>query len=585
MMNTYKIQSWAHPAVSFCLENSIIDISDLSGFVNGEVNRSATREQAAEILGRALEYGVPSNKATATTTKFVDNASISAAARPYIALLNTAGIVNGDDTNRFNPKNTLNRTETAVMVTNMYNKLKSAAATPVTPAVTSASGTVKDMNAHYVNLVGSNAYYLYSANGTTVTLNGSSSSIDALVTLFKDGATVTVVLTLDSNTRITKLVATADEAEDENGKATEGKLTAVKYDEEDDDGSITINKNSTYKIKDAGDVDIEIDGDDYYLDELKDLLEECEDDDKVIEVKLTLNSKDELTKIKGSIEDAEDEDDDDAPTKRGELTDVDYDEDKEEGDIELDGDDVYYWDDKTKIYIDGEKSDWEDLLDLFDEAEDDNEELEAKLTLEDEDDDELTKIEVFTEDYENEDEDELDGIEVEEVKYNDDKGTGSIKLDGKKYNLDEDEIDDMEVEITDGDSEIDDFKGLYDAYDDNKKIKVDVVLDDGDVIEITGYVCYVSGRLVDYDDESLTIEGKDSGTEVTYEFEDPDDISMEDFTGKSFDTLEDLIEWLDDKDEDDDLDLTDEDYFKLQFEVDEDGMIDSDITGKYEKED
>lgn len=587
VLNTYKIQDWAHPAVSFCLENGIVSISDLSGFVKNGSNMPASREQAAEILGRALTVGIPSYKADASTTMFVDNASISADARPYIALLNEVKIVNGDDTNRFNPKKTLNRTETAVMVTNLYEKLNSTA-TPVAPSVSTStvSGTVKDITLFYVNFDGSAAYYLYSSSGAVATLNGESTTVDKLVTLFKDGAEMKATLTLDGNTRITKLAVTAEETEedDDSKKATEGKLTAVKYDEEDDNGSITINSKSTYKIKEARDVDIEIDGDDYDLEELKDLYDDCKEDDKVIEVKLSFNSKDELTKIKGTIEDAEDEDDDDAYTKRGELTDVDYDEDKEEGDIELDGEDTYYWDDKTKIYIDGEKSDWEDLLDLFDEAEDENEDLEAKLTLEDEDEEDVTKIEVFTEDYENEDEDELDGIKVEEVKYSRDKGTGSIKLDGKKYNLDEDEIDDMEVEITDGDSEIDDFKGLYDAYDDNKEIMVDVVLDDGDVIEITGYVCYVSGRLVSYDDESLTIEGKDSGTEVTYEFEKPNKISMKKFTGKSFETLEKLIEELDEMDEDDDLDLSDEDYFKLQFEVDEDGMIKGDISGKYEKD-
>ena len=43
VMNTSKIQSWAHPAVSFCLEEGIISISALSGFISGEVNRYATR--------------------------------------------------------------------------------------------------------------------------------------------------------------------------------------------------------------------------------------------------------------------------------------------------------------------------------------------------------------------------------------------------------------------------------------------------------------------------------------------------------------------------------------------------------------
>ncbi|MBR5816769.1 MAG: S-layer homology domain-containing protein, partial [Anaerotignum sp.] len=132
VLNTYQIQDWAHPAVSFCLENGIISIADLSSYVKNGMNVAATREQAAEMLGRALTVGAPSYSATASNTKFNDNANIATDARPYIALLNEAGIVNGDDLKNFNPKKTLNRTETAVMVTNLYSKLNSVTTTPAT---------------------------------------------------------------------------------------------------------------------------------------------------------------------------------------------------------------------------------------------------------------------------------------------------------------------------------------------------------------------------------------------------------------------------------------------------------------------
>ncbi|MBR6652164.1 MAG: S-layer homology domain-containing protein, partial [Anaerotignum sp.] len=215
VMNTYKIQSWAHTAVAYCLENSIISISDLSGFVSGEVNRSATREQAAEILGRALEVGVPSLRATATATKFVDNASISADARPYIALLISQKIVNGDDLNKFNPKNTLNRTETAVMVTNLYSVLKNTASTPVVSQPTSQSGKVASITNFYVNLENSSSYYLFSSSGITVTLNDDSSSVSELVNLFKNEGAIEAKLTLDGSSRVTKIEATSGDVEEE----------------------------------------------------------------------------------------------------------------------------------------------------------------------------------------------------------------------------------------------------------------------------------------------------------------------------------------------------------------------------------
>ena len=574
VLTAYQIQDWAHPAVSFCLEKGIISIADLSGYTKNGMNVAATREQAAEMLGRALTVGAPSYSVSASNTKFNDNASIDTEARPYIALLNEAGIVNGDDLKNFNPKKTLNRTETAVMVTNLYSKLNSVI-TPTAPVTTSVSGAVKDMNSHYVNLDGTAAYYLYSSSGVTATLNGNASSIDELVTLFKDGKVMTATLTLDGNTRITKLAVEAEET----ATATAGTLTAVKYNESDDSGSITINSKNTYKIENDNNITIEIDNEKYNLEQLKKLLDDCKKSNQVIDVNLTLNSKNELTKIKGTIKDAVTN----ADTRRGELTDVDYDEKDKDGSIELDNKIDFGWNYRTTIYIDGVKSDWEDLLDLFEEADDNNEKLEAKVTINTEDANEVTKIEVFTEDYEVADENNLKGVEVEEAKYNSSKGTGFITLNGKKYALSEDEIDDMDVDIVDGDNEIDNFRGLYDAYDDDKKLKLDVVIDDGDVIKITGYVYYVSGRLVDYDEESLTIEGKDSGTQVTYEFDDAEDISMKKFTGKTFANLKELFAWLDEQDEKDKLDLDDKDYFKLQFEIDKNGEIDSDISGKYEK--
>lgn len=587
VLTTYKIQDWAHPAVAFCLDNNIVSISDLNNFVKNGSNMPASREQAAEILGRALTVGVPSYTAKASNTAFNDNASIATDARPYIALLNEKGIVNGDELKNFNPKKTLNRTETAVMVTNLYEKLKSAVVTPATPATSTVSGTVKDITTFYVNFEGSAAYYLYASTGATVTLNGSSSTVDKLVTLFKDGAEMNATLTLDGNTRITKIVATAEEAEEEEEEtsATKGTLTAVKYDDELNNGSISINKKTTYKIKNANKVEIEIDGKDYTLEELKDLFDECKKDDQTIEVKLTLDDKDQLTKIKGSVEDEDDDDKDDkkkaGKTVKGKVTDFDYDDKDEEGDIELDGDDTYYFDDNTKIYIDDEKADIEELEDLYEDAEDEDETLKAKLTLEKDEDEDLYKIEIFTEDYETDDKDELEDVVPSKVEYDSSEDEGSITLDGKKYKVSD--VEDVEIEIKDGNDEVDDWESMYDIFDDNKKMTLNVKIEDGDIVEIKGYVNYVTGRLVGFDDDSLTIKGKDSDTKVSYEYSKPSKIEVS-ITGKDFETLEEMIEWLEAEDDDDDLDLNHDHNFSLKFNVNEDGAIEGDITGKFEKD-
>ena len=64
-MNAYGIQSWAYPAVSYCLENGILATSNLSGFMKNGSNLPATREQAATILGRALTKPQPPSRTTA----------------------------------------------------------------------------------------------------------------------------------------------------------------------------------------------------------------------------------------------------------------------------------------------------------------------------------------------------------------------------------------------------------------------------------------------------------------------------------------------------------------------------------------
>ena len=576
VLNTYQIQDWAHPAVSFCLENGIISISDLSGYVKNGMNVAATREQAAEMLGRALTVGAPSYSATASNTKFNDNANIATDARPYIALLNEAGIVNGDDLKNFNPKKTLNRTETAVMVTNLYSKLNSVTTTPATTVSTSVSGTVTDMNSLYVNLDGRAAYYLYSSNGVTATLNGSSSSIDALVTLFKDGTTMKATLTLDGNTRITKLVVEAAASSDEaTAKATEGTLTKVTYDDDDDDGSIVIDKTSTYKFNDD-DVSIKIDDKNYDLEDLYELFEDCKDDGKTIEVELTLNSKGKLTKIVGTVEDSEDADDD---TVKGEVKSLSYDEDDEEGSIKI-GSKTYKVKDTedVSVKIDGKTKDYEKLYDLYE----DDEYLYVTLTLDTKDN--VTKIVASTEEEEDDDADEAEG-KIEKMEWKEDKDTGTIKIGGNTYKISD--TDDVKVEVQDGDTKIKAWKDLYNAYKDGKEIEVELVIDDDEVEEITGKVTVATGYLTGFDDKYLKLKGKKSDKTTKYHFteydrddEDEEEDWEDDAEGikisglRNISTLYDFFEdWLDDDDTKLGTDEDKDDVFYMEFTLDKKGNI------------
>jgi len=579
VMNTYKIQSWAQPAVSFCLENGIVEISELNGFVSGEVNVSATREQAATILGRALEVGMPDLKASTSTTIFKDNASISATARPYVALLNSKKIVNGDDLGKFNPKSTLNRTETAVMVTNLYSVLKTAPVQkPV--ALTPISGTVKDMNTLYVNLTNSNSYYLFASSGVTATLNGATSTVSDIAALFKDGQAVTATLTFDSSNRIIKLDASvASTSTSTAAKETSGVLTKVRYDEFDDDGSIDINKKSTFGLE-PDLLSITINNKDYDLDDLYELWQECEEDDMIITVELTLDKDGDVRKIVGKVKDSDGKSEGDV---KGVLTDIDYDADDEDGRVEVDDDDEYDFDKDTRLEIDGKVSDWDDLVDLFEEAEDDDEELEIILILDEDDDDYATDVEIYTEDYEydsgSSSSDDDEGI-IEKVTYDEEDYEGTITVDGTVY--DAYDTDDVDIDILDGDGEITTWEELYNAFKDKKVMEVELEVDDDEVLEITGYVSEARGYLTGFDDEYLRLKGKYSSATEKYYFteydrsdedeeadwlDDAEDIKM---TGvRNISTLYDFYDlWLDDPETN-----LNQDKFDMILTLDDDGFI------------
>ena len=596
VMNTYKIQSWAHPAVSFCLEEEIVSISDLSNFVSGEVNRSATREQAAEILGRALEVGVPSKTATATSTIFKDNASISKDAIPYIALLNAEKIVNGDDMGKFNPKSTLNRTETAVMVTNLYNVLKGATTVVKPESLGTQSGTVKDMNSLYVNFENSNAYFLYASNGATVTLNGESATVSEIVNLFKDGNEIKATLTLDSNNRITKMAATCEDAEVESEeKLTKGELTKMTYDDEDEDGTITIDGKTTYRIKDVYSVDIFVtskdeEDEEYDYDDFYDLYQDAKKDKSTVNVELKFK-KDEVDVIEATIKESKNAKKELKGDVVGDITKLKYDSD-DEGEIKIKGktykiEDVYDID----IEIDGDDADWDELYEWFEEYEEDDETLYGAVNLDK--DDYVEEILVLTKTSTVQGKEE-EG-EVDKVTFDEKKEKGTITVDGDTYEVSE--TDYVDIEIEDGNTTIDNWKELFQAYEDGKTMEVTLDVDDDEVLEITGKVTKAKGRLNAFGDDYLTLKGKKSKVNVKYEFEVSDEDDEDEYEEETQEMLEDIsvdidglsyvenlydfMEWLEEAKADKDLHLTGDDDFTLEFELDKDGYI-TEITGNYD---
>lgn len=557
IMNAYGIQSWAYPAVSYCLENGILATSNLSGFMKNGSNLPATREQAATILGRALTKGVSSYTANETTTTFLDNSSISTEAKPYVALLKRVGVVNGDNSNKFNPKKTLNRTETAVLVTNLYGVLEKATTpttptTPTNPTISTQKGTVATMTNFYVNLKDSAAYYMLASGGTTITLNGSSATMSDVVKLYKAGTSIDVTLTLDSSLHITKLEATYKET-----KKTKGSLTNVRYNKTDKEGSITIDKDSTYSFTDKDDVDIRIDKKSYSLKELYDLFTKAEDDKATIEVEVTLDNKGNLTKITGSTKESSSSD-----SIKGKVSKVNYDKSDKTGYIQLKNKTTKYYIDDTDdvtVKIDNKTKDYKDLYNLYDDG---DSTITVTLTLNKKD--YVTKITATTSDSE----DDADG-NVASVTYKENKDTGTVKIGSKTYDIDD--VDDVDISITDGSDKIKTWEDFYNAYKDKKTMNVSATVKNDEVTKITGKVTQAKGELSKLGKNYIKIEGKYSNNTFSYDFDedDTDNIKVSITNASGVKTLTKLIDWLESGDK---LDLV--------LTLDKNGNI-TKISGEY----
>lgn len=445
IMNAYGIQSWAYPAVSYCLENGILATSNLSGFMKNGSNLPATREQAATILGRALTKGVSSYTANETTTTFKDNSSISTEAKPYVAL------------------------------------------------------------------------------------------------------------TLDSNLHITKLEATYKET-----KKTKGSLTKVRYNKTDKEGSITIDKDSTYSFTDKDDVDIRIDKKSYSLKELYDLFTKAEDDKTTIEVEVTLDNKGNLTKITGSTKESS------SDSIKGKVSKVNYDKSDKTGYIQLKNKTTKYYIDDTDdvtVKIDNKTKDYKDLYNLYDDG---DSTITVTLTLNKKD--YVTKITATTSDGDSKDD--ADG-NVASVTYKESKDTGTVKIGSKTYDIDD--VDDVDISITDGSDKIKTWEDFYNAYKDKKTMNVSATVKNDEVTKITGKVTQAKGELSKLGKNYIKIEGKYSNNTFSYDFDedDTDNIKVSITNASGVKTLTKLIDWLESGDK---LDLV--------LTLDKNGNI-TKISGEY----
>lgn len=130
--------SWAAEEMAVCLETGILSESELAALTStGNISRAITRENLAMYLVRAMQLAPLAQSLTSYSMSFADTASISAALKPYVYLLNMYGIVRGDQANRFLPNGDLTRAEMATMLRRAIDFMEERGIYAELPAYTS----------------------------------------------------------------------------------------------------------------------------------------------------------------------------------------------------------------------------------------------------------------------------------------------------------------------------------------------------------------------------------------------------------------------------------------------------------------
>lgn len=107
------ISPWAYECVAYGLEYGILCEEELAGFCTAS---EASREQVARWAAKALDMPYM----PATSLPYTDKDKINKEDRIYVDLLMRMSIMVGDNSNRFNPKNSIKRVEFAVICTRIY---------------------------------------------------------------------------------------------------------------------------------------------------------------------------------------------------------------------------------------------------------------------------------------------------------------------------------------------------------------------------------------------------------------------------------------------------------------------------------
>lgn len=137
-----SVYSWAAEEMAVCLETGIISQPELEAMcTSGALLKSITRENLSMYLVRAMQLEAMAKNLTSYSLSFADTSSIAEVLKPYVYLLRTYGIAQGNSANQFMPKGSLTRAEMATMLRRAIDFTDSQGIYAELPAYTSYAWT------------------------------------------------------------------------------------------------------------------------------------------------------------------------------------------------------------------------------------------------------------------------------------------------------------------------------------------------------------------------------------------------------------------------------------------------------------
>ena len=499
VISAYNIPEWAYKATAYGLENSILTTAELNKLQGG--TKYANREDVGVIFGKAVDTVAGYDIKSGASLTYNDASQISAAAVPYLELLNRVNLMVGDSDNKFNPKANITRAEMAVLSVKSYTKLtETEVETPTVKTESSAAGTI---TSSMIMQNGDLFITMSTGTGATLSLFGTKGDVtvkyDGEKIGFGDISTGDTVKVTYKGQYMSALEVTYSKYGVE--KTTEETFELVKV----TDSKITVKDGSdeeSFYLDD--DVDVELDGKNSSISKLQKALEDAnydvtltlDQDEYVLEIVAVMNSN---NPTEGLVTDVED---DEITIKAGTK---EY---------------TYTLADDVEIEYDGKTV-------KFSKFQKDYDEYNYVVTLELNKDNEVDEI--IIESMEDEYNGTLTAITSKKIEF-------TAGGDTYKYDL----ADDVTVKIDGKKSSVDTLKKNF--RDDEKAYTVSVEVDRNDevteILAVAKYTGNNEGELDEIDEDEITIVSDD--TDYTYDLADDVDVTI---NGKNRD-VDDLMEYV-----------------------------------------